>query len=116
MSFRIWLGTSVENDDFLGRIDHLRTTPAAVRFISFEPLISSVAAANLAGIHWAIVGGESGPGARSMDALWVEEIETLCRRYGAAFFFKQWGGVNKKRAGRMFRGRAFDEMPSAHTS
>jgi len=108
----VWLGTSVEDGRVLGRIDELRQVPAAVRFISFEPLIGSVAGADLAGIHWAIVGGESGPKSRDMDPAWVDEIETMCRRADTAFFFKQWGGRNKKAAGRMLRGRTFDEMPS----
>ncbi len=108
----VWLGTSVEDDRVLDRLDHLRRVPAAVRFVSFEPLIGSVAKANLKGIHWAIVGGESGPRARLMLPEWVDEIEALCRRYKAAFFFKQWGGVNKKASGRMLRGRTYDEFPS----
>ena len=112
----VWLGTSVEDDRVLHRLDDLRRVPAAVRFVSFEPLIGSVARASLKGIHWAIVGGESGPRARPMEPEWVEEIESLCRRYGAAFFFKQWGGVNKKAAGRMLRGRTYDEMPQARSS
>ena len=108
----VWLGTSVEDDRVLSRIDDLRRVPAVVRFISFEPLIGSVAAADLSGIHWAIVGGESGPGARFMDPAWVEEIEAACRRDGVAFFFKQWGGKNKKAAGRLLNGRTYDEMPA----
>ena len=107
----VWLGTSVEDDRVLHRIDELRTIPAFVRFISFEPLIGSVANADLTDIHWAIVGGESGPNARHMEPRWVEEIESLCRDTGTAFFFKQWGGKNKKATGRLFRGRTFDEMP-----
>ncbi len=108
----VWLGTSVENGAVLERIDALRQTPAAVRFVSFEPLLGSVAEAELREIHWAIVGGESGPRARAMDPEWVEEIEDLCRAAGTAFFFKQWGGRNKKAAGRMLRGRTYDEMPN----
>jgi len=107
----VWLGTSVENAAVLDRLDHLRATPAAVRFVSFEPLIGSVAGADLAGIDWAIVGGESGPRARPMAEAWVNEIHDLCEDAGVAFFFKQWGGRNKKAAGRTFRGRTFDEMP-----
>lgn len=109
----VWLGTSVEDARVVHRLDHLRTTPAAIRFVSFEPLIGSVAGAELHDIHWAIVGGESGPNARQMDPAWVDEIEAACRRAGAAFFFKQWGGTNKKAAGRTFRGRTYDEMPVA---
>lgn len=107
----VWLGTSVESGDYNHRLDDLRNAPAAIRFVSFEPLIGSVADANLADIHWAIVGGESGPKSRAMDDLWVDEIEQLCRENDTAFFFKQWGGKNKKAAGRSFRGRTWDEMP-----
>lgn len=107
----VWLGTSVEDSRVLFRVDELRKVPAAVRFISFEPLIGSVAKANLKDIHWAIVGGESGPNARNMDPAWVEEIESACRGAGTAFFFKQWGGNNKKAAGRTLNGRTYDEMP-----
>jgi protein gp37 len=107
----VWLGTSVENSDYLGRVDLLRQTAAAVRFISFEPLLGSVGVPDLTGIHWAIVGGESGPGARPMDTAWVEDILSACRQDGAAFFFKQWGGPQKKRTGRQLHGRTFDEYP-----
>jgi protein gp37 len=108
----VWLGTSVEDSRVLERLGHLRGVPARVRFVSMEPLIGSVAKADLKDIDWVIVGGESGPRAREMRAEWVDEIELLCRQYGAAFFFKQWGGRNKKAAGRSYRGRTFDEMPS----
>lgn len=108
----VWLGTSVEDGRVLDRLDHLRKVRAAVRFVSFEPLIGSVAAADLTGVSWAIVGGESGPKARHMDHVWVDEIERACRRAGTAFFFKQWGGRNKKAAGRLLRGRTYDEMPT----
>lgn len=107
----VWLGTSVESADYLDRIDELRKVRAAVRFISFEPLLASVASANLDGIHWAIVGGESGPRARLMREEWVDEIEAACREAGTAFFFKQWGGVRKKATGRVYRKTTFDEMP-----
>lgn len=107
----VWLGTSVENAEYLTRIDHLRTIKAAVRFVSFEPLLGSVAGADLKGIQWAIVGGESGPRARPMRAEWIDEIERLCRVSNAAFFFKQWGGVRKDRTGRERAGTTFDEMP-----
>lgn len=110
-SSNIWIGTSVEDSAVLHRIEELRATPAVLRFISFEPLIGSVANADLCGIDWAIVGGESGPRSRVMDPGWVDEIEALCRRTGTAFFFKQWGGRNKKAAGRVLRGRTYDEMP-----
>lgn len=109
----VWLGTSVEDEQVLFRLDELRQVPAVVRFVSFEPLIGSVAAADLTSIHWAIVGGESGPKARYMNPAWVQEIEAMCRRGGTAFFFKQWGGRNKKSTGRLLNGRTYDEMPAA---
>jgi len=112
----VWLGTSVENAAVLERLDHLRATPAKVRFVSFEPLIGSVAAADLHEIHWAIVGGESGPRARPMLEDWVDEIYGLCEDAGTAFFFKQWGGTNKKATGRLLRGRTYDGMPAVHAS
>jgi protein gp37 len=108
----VWLGTSVENAAVVTRLDHLRATPAAVRFVSFEPLIGSVADADMTDIHWAIVGGESGPRARPISEEWVDEIHELCRDAGAAFFFKQWGGRNKKAAGRSYRGRVWDDLPA----
>lgn len=107
----VWLGTSVEGGAYAFRLDVLRNVPAAVRFVSFEPLISRVPAPNLSSIHWAIVGGESGPGARPMDLAWVDEIHAAARQSETAFFFKQWGGVQKKRAGRELHGRTYDEMP-----
>jgi protein gp37 len=108
----IWLGTSVENSDVLSRIEDLRNIPRFIKFISFEPLIGSVGAVDLTDIDWAIVGGESGPRSRPMEPLWVEQIEDRCRAYGTAFFFKQWGGINKKAAGRLLNGRTYDEMPA----
>lgn len=107
----VWLGASVEDDRVLNRLDAIRLVPAAIRFVSLEPLIGSVAQGDLTGIHWAIVGGESGPRAREMNPEWVDEIEAMCRRSGTAFFFKQWGGKNKKAAGRLLRGRTYDELP-----
>ena len=109
----VWLGTSVENDAVLGRLDKLRATRAAVRFVSFEPLIGSVASADLSGIDWAIIGGESGPRARPMQEDWVDEIYDACDDAGATFFFKQWGGRNKKAAGRAYRGRTWDSLPTS---
>ncbi len=106
-----WLGTSVEGASVVGRIDHLRNVPASVRFISFEPLIDDVGHVDLSEIHWAIVGGESGPRARPMDKMWVEQILDQCLGSGTAFFFKQWGGVNKKKAGRILHGREWNEWP-----
>lgn len=108
----VWLGASVEDGRVLHRLDDLRHVPAAVRFVSFEPLIGSVAGGKLDGIHWAIVGGESGPKARYMDPVWIDEIFDMCTEADAAFFFKQWGGTRKKIAGRSYRGRTWDEMPS----
>jgi protein gp37 len=107
----VWLGTSIEDGRVLHRLDAIRRVPTAVRFVSLEPLIGSVAAGELTDIHWAIVGGESGPRAREMKPEWVDEIEAMCRRSGTAFFFKQWGGKNKKATGRVLHGRTFDEMP-----
>lgn len=107
----VWLGTSVEDRRVVERMTHLRNVPASVRFISFEPLIADVGRVDFEGIHWAIVGGESGPRSRPMEKEWVESILEQCLETGTAFFFKQWGGVNKKKAGRMLRGRTFDEMP-----
>ncbi len=107
----VWLGASVEDDRVLYRLDAIRGVPAAIRFVSLEPLIGSVAQGDLTGIHWAIVGGESGPRAREMKPEWVDEIEAMCRRSGTAFFFKQWGGKNKKVAGRLLHGRTYDDMP-----
>ncbi|WP_419739831.1 DUF5131 family protein [Ruegeria sp.] len=116
----VWLGTSIENKDVAYRIEHLRKTPAAIRFISFEPLIGSVGALDLSGIQWAIVGGESGKSARPIKEEWIDEVYALCLASGAAFFFKQWGTWgkdNKKRSkkanGREYRGRTWDEMPNA---
>lgn len=111
----VWLGTSVEDARVLTRLDDLRAAPAAIRFVSFEPLIGSVAGADLSDIHWAIVGGESGPKARSMNEAWVGEIRAACLAHSAAFFFKQWGGPNKKAAGRIYDGRTWDEMPFLST-
>lgn len=109
----VWLGTSIENADVLSRLDQLRDVRAAVRFVSFEPLIGSVVGADLSGIDWAIVGGESGPRSRYMDEAWVDEIYEACEDAGAAFFFKQWGGRNKKAAGRSYRGQTWDALPEA---
>lgn len=108
----VWLGVSVENDRVVDRIAALRATPAAIRFISFEPLIGSLGELDLRDIHWAIVGGESGPKARRMERGWVDQIRQSCRRHKVAFFFKQWGGVNKKATGRVLDGRTWDEYPA----
>jgi protein gp37 len=108
----VWLGTTVENAHHLWRLDYLRRTSAAIRFASFEPLLSSLADVDLDDLDWAIVGGESGPRARPMERAWVEEIKEACRESGTAFFFKQWGGKNKARAGRTLNGRTWDEYPA----
>jgi protein gp37 len=107
----VWIGTSVEGRDVVDRISQLTSIRGMTRFVSFEPLIDAVGDIDLKDIHWAIVGGESGPNARPMLVEWVEQIERACRKAGTAFFFKQWGGVNKKRAGRELRGRTYDEYP-----
>jgi protein gp37 len=109
----VWLGTSVESASYLDRLDVLRSAPAHVRFVSFEPLLGPVAPVNLDGIHWAIVGGESGPGSRPIDQQWVQSIQATCRDQGVAFFFKQWGGTRKGKAGRLLDGRTWDEYPAA---
>lgn len=115
----VWLGTSVEDGQVIHRIDELRRVPAAIRFISFEPLVGPVGAVDLSGIHWAIVGGESGPRARPIRESWIDELHELCAAHDVAFFFKQWGTWgkdNKKRSkkanGRVYRGRVWDDMPT----
>ena len=108
----VWMGVSVESARAVNRVDHLRQVPAAVRFLSCEPLISSLGNLNLEGIHWVIVGGESGPGARPMREVWVQDIRTQCESRGVSFFFKQWGGVRKERFGRELNGQTFDAMPA----
>src|SRR5262249_3767196 len=112
---QIWMGVSVESEDYLYRIDHLRRTKAQVKFLSIEPLLGPLGKINLRGIDWVIVGGESGPGARRMDGEWVKDIRNQCLKAGVAFFFKQWGGVFKKRAGRELDGRTWDQMPDLVT-
>ncbi|MDQ0839370.1 DUF5131 family protein [Sphingomonas faeni] len=107
----IWFGVSVEEAQAKSRIDHLRAAPAGVRFLSIEPLIGSVGTIDLAGIHWVIVGGESGPGARPMAAEWVRDIRRQCGEQNVAFFFKQWGGFRPKSNGRSLDGREWNEMP-----
>ena len=107
----VWLGTSVENSDYLWRLGELRATPAVVRFASFEPLLGPVNGADLNEIHWAIVGGESGPRARPLRIEWVRAIRDLCDEQGVPFFFKQWGGTRKKHTGRELDGRIWDAKP-----
>ena len=108
----VWMGVSVERDDYTCRIDHLRRTGAKVKFLSLEPLLGPLPDLDLRGIDWAIVGGESGPKARPMDPGWVRDIRDQCLAADTAFFFKQWGGVNKKKTGRQLDGRTWDGMPS----
>ncbi|MBA4373359.1 MAG: hypothetical protein C0402_10935 [Thermodesulfovibrio sp.] len=110
-SSNIWMGVTVENKDYMHRIDHLRESGAYLKFLSIEPLLGPLPKMNLEGIDWVIVGGESGPGARPMDPAWVLDIRNQCEEAGAPFFFKQWGGTRKKKAGRMLEGRTWDEMP-----
>jgi len=113
----IWWGTSVENRKYgVPRIDDLRNTPAAVRFLSVEPLLEDLGEIDLDGIQWVIVGGESGPGARFMEPEWVNSLMEQCNQKGVPFFFKQWGGVRKKQAGRELNGRTFDEFPPLRRS
>ena len=107
----IWMGVSVENQNYTYRIDHLRYTNAKVKFISIEPLIGPIQHLDLSNINWIIVGGESGPGARPMKEEWVVTIRDECKRAKVPFFFKQWGGVNKKKNGRVLKGRTWEEMP-----
>lgn len=108
----IWMGVSVESERYRHRIDRLRGTDARVKFLSLEPLLGPLPGLDLGGIDWVIVGGESGPGARQMAASWVTDIRDQCRKEGVPFFFKQWGGRNKKRTGRVLDGRVWDEMPA----
>ena len=109
----IWMGVSVENQKYAFRAELLRQVPAAVRFLSVEPMIGPIPALPLAGIHWVIVGGESGGGARPLQRAWVVDVFRQCRRAGVPFFFKQWGGVQKHTTGRRIFGRTYDEMPAA---
>jgi len=107
----IWLGVSVENQDNAVRLKHLKAAQAAVRFVSFEPLLASVGPVDLTGIDWAIVGGESGPRARPMAEAWAVEILDQCKRDNVAFFFKQWGGTRPKSGGRLLNGREWNDYP-----
>jgi protein gp37 len=108
----VWMGVSVENADYVDRISHLQTVPAHIRFLSVEPLLGPIPHLPLDGIHWVIVGGESGPGARPMQEDWVRDLRDQCQAADVPFFFKQWGGVNKGRTGRELEGRTWDEMPN----
>ena len=110
-SENIWMGVSVESQKYVHRIDNLRKSSAKVKFLSLEPLLGPLQALNLSNIDWAIVGGESGYGARPMDIEWVLDIRRQCEESNVPFFFKQWGGFNKKKTGRLLEGRTYDEMP-----
>lgn len=108
----IWMGVSVENTGYMERIEILKSSPAAVKFLSLEPLLGPLCDLPLSGIDWVIVGGESGPGCRPIEVEWVESIRDQCLDASVPFFFKQWGGVNKKRTGRELSGRTWDQMPA----
>ena len=107
----IWMGVTVENQRYVNRINNLKESAAFTKFISMEPLIGPIEDLDLRGIYWVIVGGESGPGSRPMDKQWVLDIQAQCEFDKAAFFFKQWGGINKKKAGRLLQGKTWDAMP-----
>ncbi len=107
----VWMGVSVESAEVMSRVTDLAAVPAKLRFLSCEPLIGPLDRIPLGGIHWVIVGGESGPGARTMQSMWVESIQLQCDNAEVPFFFKQWGGVRKHKTGRTLNGRIFDEMP-----
>ncbi len=108
----IWMGVTVEHVDYLGRVDLLRTVPAAVRFLSIEPMLGPMPDLDLEGIDWVIVGGESGPGARPIKKEWVVQVRDLCVKTRVPFFFKQWGGVQKKKAGRLLEQKTWDQIPA----
>ncbi|HSF47898.1 MAG TPA: DUF5131 family protein, partial [Burkholderiales bacterium] len=109
----IWMGVSVENQKYAARIEHLRETDAPIKFLSLEPLLGPLSNLNLSGIDWVIVGGESGPKARTMDPGWVRHIRDQCREAGVAFFFKQWGGARKSWTGRQLDGRTWNGYPDS---
>jgi protein gp37 len=113
-SENIWIGTSVENNEYVQRAKTIAKVPAAIRFLSIEPLLGPVTRLPLSNIEWVIVGGESGPGARPMEVNWVRTIRDRCVRYEVPFFFKQWGGVQKSKTGRLLDGRTWDELPIEH--
>lgn len=107
----VWMGVTVENNDHIDRIELLRLVPASVKFLSIEPLIGPIPNMDLCDIDWVIVGGESGPGSRPLEKEWVENIQKQCTFFNVPFFFKQWGGANKKKAGRILNGKTFSQMP-----
>lgn len=110
----VWMGVSVEDNEYVDRADYLRQTSACVKFLSLEPLIGPLPALNLDGINWVIAGGESGPGARPLQPEWVRDIRDLCKQSDVPFFFKQWGGVHKKKAGRLLDGLVWNQWPIAN--
>ena len=107
----IWMGVTVENDKYISRIDDLRKTNAFIKWLSLEPLLGPIDNIQLNNIDWVVVGGESGPGARPIKEEWILDIKKQCKTQNAAFFFKQWGGINKKKTGRKLKGRIYSEMP-----
>jgi protein gp37 len=107
----IWMGVTVEGNEYIDRVDYLRNCPANIKFLSIEPLIDSVNKLDYTGIDWVIVGGESGYGARVLEKRWVTEVKNRCLELNIPFFFKQWGGVNKKKAGRLLDEKIYDDMP-----
>ena len=110
----VWMGVSVENSDYIDRVHYLRQTHAQTKFLSCEPLLGALPNLPLKEIQWVIVGGESGPGARPIEREWVTDIRDQCLRASVPFFFKQWGGTRKKKAGRLLEGRTWDELPRSH--
>ncbi|MCP4263812.1 MAG: phage Gp37/Gp68 family protein [Planctomycetes bacterium] len=110
----VWIGVSLETSQYLWRVEYLRQVPAVVKFLSIEPFLGRIGAIDLTGIDWVIVGGESGPGARPIDPAWVREMRDQCITQGVSFFFKQWGGTQKKKTGRLLDGRTWDAMPRGH--
>jgi len=110
----IWMGVTVEEKEYDYRIQLLKETEAAVKFLSIEPMIGATPNLDLSSIDWVIVGGESGPGARPIQKEWIEDVRSQCQKSGTPFFFKQWGGVNKKKNGRLLDGKLYDEMPLNH--
>jgi protein gp37 len=111
-SENVWIGVSVENNEYIQRIDHIRSINAKVKFLSLEPLLGPIEVLDLDGIDWVIVGGESGPGARPMKEEWATSIRDKCNVKGVPFFFKQWGGVRKKNAGRILQGKTWNQIPA----
>jgi len=110
-SGNIWMGVTVESSDYIFRIEKLKSIKSRIKFISFEPLLGSITGVDLTGVDWVIVGGESGPHARPMDSAWAISLRDQCVKQKVPFFFKQWGGFNKKKAGRVLEGRIWNEMP-----